>query len=143
MKKGIVEMADLVVVNKADGALLNLANHAKVEYMHALQLLRHKNPRWTPLVQTCSSVEPDGSMAKVWQSVCTYRTTLTESGDLHANRQHQRRQLMWTNLNEELLAALRDDTAIGMGGWMAVVVGCWCGRCCCCGGGGGDDGGGR
>ena len=50
MKKGIVEMADLVLVNKADGELKTIANHAKVEYMHALQLLRHRSPTWTPMV---------------------------------------------------------------------------------------------
>lgn len=50
MKKGIVEMADLVLVNKADGELKSIANHAKVEYMHALQLLRHRSPTWTPMV---------------------------------------------------------------------------------------------
>ena len=46
-------MADLIIVNKADGALKTLANHAKVEYMHALQLLRHKTPTWTPTVCKC------------------------------------------------------------------------------------------
>lgn len=69
-------MADLVIVNKADGELKTLANHAKVEYMHALQLLRHKSPSWTPLVQTCSSIAQDGSMEVVAAAMNKYKDAM-------------------------------------------------------------------
>lgn len=65
MKKGIVELIDLVIVNKADGPLISNARHTKLEYMHALQLnTRRKSPTdWKPLVKLCSSVS-DSSVAQ-------------------------------------------------------------------------------
>jgi putative protein kinase ArgK-like GTPase of G3E family len=65
MKKGIVELADLVVVNKADGELAKKARHTKVEYMHALQLLRPKYTFWDTKVLTCSSLpQPNAPLPK-------------------------------------------------------------------------------
>lgn len=50
MKKGIVEMADMICINKADGSLKQLAAMSKMEYTHAIQYFRHKSENWTPVV---------------------------------------------------------------------------------------------
>jgi LAO/AO transport system kinase len=113
MKKGIVEMADLVIVNKADGSLKTLANHAKVEYMHALQLLRHKSPNWTPMVQTCSSIEKDGSLDVIMSAINQYKDTMVASGELFEQRKTQRRKWMWDQLHEELIDVLRQEPSVG------------------------------
>jgi hypothetical protein len=85
MKKGIVEIADLVVVNKADAALLPVARDTKVEYMHALQVNAHSYPRgtsWTPTVRLCSAVESAGSeganthLKPIWSDVLKFRTAM-------------------------------------------------------------------
>jgi len=73
IKKGIVELADLVVVNKADGELLSTARHTKIEYMHALHLLPHSIGKWRPQVLMCSSIDADqSSLIKLWDTICDF-----------------------------------------------------------------------
>lgn len=75
MKKGIVELADLVVVNKADGALAQTARHTQAEYLHAFQLARQKHAGWSPKVLLCSSatetggINRTGGVHRIWETI--------------------------------------------------------------------------
>ena len=76
IKKGIVELADLIVVNKADGALVDAARHAVAEYRHALALLRSPSKDWKVPVLTCSAATRIG-VPEVWDTIGKYRATLS------------------------------------------------------------------
>src|SRR5262249_19708470 len=79
IKRGIVELADLILVNKADGALKDLAQRTAAEYQHALRLLRPATPGWTPEVHVCSALEGRG-IAEAWAAVGRFRAALGEVG---------------------------------------------------------------
>ena len=85
IKRGIVELADLVVINKADGELLAAARRAQADYRAALQLLRPPTPGWTPEVLACSALHEDG-IDEIWQAVRRHRQALEDSGELAAKR---------------------------------------------------------
>ncbi len=92
IKKGIVEMADLIVINKSDGHLERAAKEAQSEYTSALKLLRHGS--WKPPVLRCSSHSKFG-IPDVINTINHYTTTMTSNGELEAKRRHQRKQWMW------------------------------------------------
>jgi LAO/AO transport system kinase len=105
-KKGIMEIADIMVVNKADGELEAAAGRAAAEYQSALQLLRPTSPNWHPPVLQCSALT-GRSIAEVWRTVGRFRDTLGASGEIEAKRAAQARAWMWSEVNETLAAALR------------------------------------
>ncbi len=111
LKKGIVELADLVVVNKADGELKAAAERAAAEYQGALNLLRPASRNWRPPVLRCSALAGSG-IAEVWQAVGGFRAALTASGELAAKRAGQARAWMWGEVKESLLAALRANPEV-------------------------------
>lgn len=100
MKKGIVELTDIAVINKADGELLDAAKRAQAEYQSALRLLRPAAAKWTPPVLTASALEKRG-MAEVWQAVENYRRALGATG-LAEKRRQQAQQWLWQELEEAL-----------------------------------------
>jgi LAO/AO transport system kinase len=106
IKKGIMEIADLLVVNKADGDLKTAAKRTATEYGAALRLLRPASPNWTPLVIQCSALMGSG-IAGVWETVGSYREKLGASGEIAARRAEQARAWMWNEVHESLVSALR------------------------------------
>jgi LAO/AO transport system kinase len=122
-KRGIIELADLFVVTKADGDLLDAATNATAAYQGALQFLRPANPRWRPLVLSCSAVTGTG-VPEVWAAVIRYRETLTAAGDLAAKRAAQARAWMWSEVSETVLVRLRahPDVAEQLTGLEAAVM---------------------
>jgi len=110
LKKGIVEIADLLIVNKADGDMIKLAGRTVADYQSALHLLRPKGRGWSPTVLACSARERTGIEA-VWDAVGGYRAAVGEAG-LAARRAEQARAWMWNEINERLLAAFRDDPEV-------------------------------
>ncbi len=108
MKKGIVEIADIVVVNKADGDLLDAARHAAADYRNAVQMIRQSSPNWRVPVMTCSALTGAG-VGEVWERIEAYRTVMTESGDFAARRADQAGTWMWTEIEESLLAILKAE----------------------------------
>jgi GTPase len=110
IKRGIVELADLVLINKADGELAAAAGRAKADYEAALRLLRSPTPDWTPEVLTCSALEGTGIDA-VWEAVCRHRATLEATGELAAKRQRQTRSWLRAEVQAGLLDALAADPA--------------------------------
>jgi LAO/AO transport system kinase len=111
IKKGIVELADLIVVNKADGALVNAARHAVAEYRHALALLRSPSKDWKVPVLTCSAATRMG-IPEIWETIGHYRATLSASGALDTRRAEQARAWMWSEIAETLTDAFRHHPAV-------------------------------
>jgi LAO/AO transport system kinase len=106
IKRGIVELADLVVVNKADGELVAAANRAASDYRRALHLLRPASPHWSVPVLLCSALTGAG-VPEVWKTVERYREALGASGEIAARRAGQGRAAMWSEVGERLMADLR------------------------------------
>lgn len=88
IKKGVLEVAEAIVINKADGDNIERADLARKEYEAALHLLMQFSPNWQVPVLTCSALNENG-IEKVWQTVLDHRTTLTESGEFDAKRRAQ------------------------------------------------------
>jgi LAO/AO transport system kinase len=88
IKKGIVEMADALVVTKADGDNIAHATEAQSEYQHALHLLPAGKSGWTPKVLTCSATENRG-IEEVWKMINAFKKQTSESGFFEKNRQRQ------------------------------------------------------
>jgi LAO/AO transport system kinase len=109
IKKGILELADALAINKADGDNVDRAKRAAAEYRNALRLFRH-TADWEPLVVTVSALEGRG-MDDVWRIVEEHRTRLTASGVLARKRQDQQRTWLWSMIEDGLRAQFlaRDD----------------------------------
>ena len=77
IKKGILEIADMIAVNKADGEMKNAANRAVMEYQHALDILNPKSANWKPRSLSCSAYTGDGLVA-IWGTICGYKRLLKD-----------------------------------------------------------------
>jgi LAO/AO transport system kinase len=99
LKKGLVELADMIAVNKADGDNLARAKGAAADYRAALHILTPRSPNWTPPVMTYSALTGDG-IAELWAQVIAHREKLTATGELAARRRAQQVKWMWTMLDE-------------------------------------------
>lgn len=108
IKRGIVELSDIILVNKADGELEAVAHRAASEYAHALGLLRQRSAHWTVPVGACSAIEGTG-VAEAWERIGEYRTALEANGEIAARRAEQARSWMWAETAESLLSRLRED----------------------------------
>jgi LAO/AO transport system kinase len=106
IKRGIMELADLVVVNKADGDLAAAATRTQADYANALHLMRPKWADWSARALACSSLEDDDVDA-VWAAVEEFRATLTASGALERARASQAVAWMWSEVQDDLTDALR------------------------------------
>jgi len=102
IKKGIVELADAVVVNKADGDLKPAAERAAAEYYAALGLLRAANRDWRPPVLKCSALLGEGIEA-VWETVLKHRQVMEASGARAAKRAAQAGAWMWAEIADGLM----------------------------------------
>jgi LAO/AO transport system kinase len=111
LKKGVVELADMIVVNKADGDNLMRAKLAAAQYGAALHILSPRSPNWSPPVIVCSALHNDG-IESLWSHVLDHRERLTASGELAARRGEQQVKWMWTMLEERLFEPLRTDRTI-------------------------------
>lgn len=111
IKRGIVELADLVVVNKADGELAAAARSAASDYASALHLLRPKQAGWEPRVVMASALLGTG-VPDVWSAIEEFRAALSASGELDHRRAEQARDWMWAEVSDSLLDTLRDDAGV-------------------------------
>lgn len=112
IKRGIMELADLILINKADDDMQKLAGRSAAEYRNALRLLHPRSADWKVEVQTCSARDSVG-IAEAWQTVLRHNEMLKKSGQLHNRRAVQALDWMWSEVNESLLAALRNDPEVG------------------------------
>ena len=111
IKRGIMELADLVLVNKADGEQTNSANQTMADYRSALHFMKSRFASWQPQVLACSSLKNSG-IAEVWQEVESFRSTTTASGELQQHRAQQARSWMWSETAEALVADLKNHPAV-------------------------------
>jgi LAO/AO transport system kinase len=105
IKRGVIELADLIVVNKADGDLKAAARRSAADYQHALRMLRSPTAGWTPEVMTCSAVTGEG-VAGIWDTVGRFLQAVGEKG-VARRRAEQARSWMWNEVGETLLVELR------------------------------------
>jgi LAO/AO transport system kinase len=111
IKKGVLELADALVVNKGDGDQAAAAERARVQHDQALSLLRPASPNWSPPVLVTSALLGSG-ISEVWQTVLAHRSTLEASGELQARRRDQARAWMWSLVEEGLLQSFRSHAAV-------------------------------
>ena len=105
IKRGVIELADLIVVNKADGDLKATAKRSASDYQHALRMLRSPTVGWTPEVTTSSAQTGEG-VAEIWHVVERFNAAVGEKG-IARRRAEQARAWMWNEVGETLLAELR------------------------------------
>jgi len=111
LKKGIVELADMIAVNKADGDNIERARLAAAEYRAALNILTPHSPTWSPPVVTYSALTGNG-IPELWARVVAHKDKMTASGELSQRRREQQVKWMWSMLEERLTARLRGDPAV-------------------------------
>jgi LAO/AO transport system kinase len=111
LKKGVIELADMVAVNKADGDNIKLATQAAAEYHAALHILNPRSPNWTPPVVTCSALTGAG-IAELWAQVLKHREQMTVSGEFAERRRSQQLRWMWTLVEQRVRARLHANAAI-------------------------------
>jgi LAO/AO transport system kinase len=111
LKRGIVELADLVLVNKSDGALIDAARHTAADYANALSLLRPNLPEWQAPVRAVSALEGTG-IAAVWDDIARFRAALEHSGLWSVRRAAQAKAALWSEIGDSLLDRFRAAPAI-------------------------------
>ena len=109
VKKGIMEVADMIVVNKADGNLKDLARHAVVDYSHAVQLARRKRSSWLPPVKKCSSTTGD-DIKMVWEQITKFKNEMRP--DIDQKRREQSISWMWTDFNDQIIRKARESSVV-------------------------------
>lgn len=111
IKKGIVELADVLVVNKADGDLERAADRAKGSYQNALQLLYPSNSKWIPPVLKVSSLESHG-IPEVWETLQDFQHVMVDEDLFEKRRMSQARDWMWSEVGDNLMEALRAHPSV-------------------------------
>lgn len=111
IKRGIMEMADAIVINKADGDNIKKANLAKVEFNRALHLFPAKNSGWNPTVTTCSSLTKEG-IDKVWETISSYLELTNSNHYFDKKRQEQNQYWMMETIEEQLKNDFYNDPSI-------------------------------
>ena len=111
IKKGLVELADMIAINKADGDNIKRANFAAADYRSALHILSPRSEHWHPPVLTYSALTGQG-IAELWQKVLDHRTAMSASGEFAERRRQQQVKWMWTLLEQRMMARLRSDSVI-------------------------------
>ena len=111
IKRGIMEMADMMVITKADGENITKAELAKAQYSGALHLFPLPESGWRPQVYTCSSLEGTG-LEEVWQGVESYLQHIEQNGYFMANRNRQNKYWMYETINETLKSSFYNNPEI-------------------------------
>jgi LAO/AO transport system kinase len=107
LKKGLVELADMIAITKADADSVPRANAAAAEYRAALHILTPRVAGWRPPVVTCSALTGDG-IADLWDKILDHERRLSATGALQARRREQQVRWMWTMLEDRLRARLAE-----------------------------------
>jgi LAO/AO transport system kinase len=111
IKRGIMEMADIVAINKADGNNHDKAELARLHYQNSLHLFPTKESAWEPRVMTCSAFEKTG-ITEIWQTIRSYMELTTENGFFMQNRNLQSKYWMMETINEHLRSRFYHDPGI-------------------------------
>jgi len=108
IKRGIMEMADAIVINKADGTNIRKARRAQAEFANAMHLFPPAPSGWTPRVETCSSLYHQG-IREIWDMAAEYRAFVSGNGYLKAKRQEQSRYWLYETLREGIYDQVFSD----------------------------------
>ena len=108
VKRGVMELADLLIVNKADGDLAAAAERTASDYAHALRLMHSLHADWQPGVVKCSALKGEG-MAAVWDKVQAFRKATTKTGEFDTRRREQAKDWLWQEVSDGLLDRLKSD----------------------------------
>jgi len=111
IKKGILEHADIIAVNKADGERVELAKASVADHAAALHYARAESEHWTPCVLAVSAQTGEG-LDELWDLAQEHRRSLSEVGVLEEKRRAQRARWMWNALEERLMDAFRDHPEV-------------------------------
>ncbi len=111
IKKGIIELADMIAINKADGDNHTRAARAANDYQNAIAIFTPKGAPWLPPVVTMSGLENTG-LNVVWDKVCEHRAIMTQNGQFAARRQRQAVEWMRDMLGDRLMAALKTNPQV-------------------------------
>ncbi|XP_074946554.1 methylmalonic aciduria type A protein, mitochondrial isoform X2 [Phalacrocorax aristotelis] len=111
IKRGIIEMADLVAINKADGDLVVPARRIQAEYVSAMKLLRKRSKVWRPKVMRISAKTGEG-ISDMWDKMTEFRDLMLTSGELIAKRRKQQKVWMWNLIQENMLEHFRSHLAV-------------------------------
>lgn len=102
IKRGIMELADLVIINKADGDFENAAKHAASDVTNALHLMRPKSENWVVKTLKTSAIHHQG-IEEVWQNICEYKKIMQESGEFNTKRSEQNVDTIWKELDQFIM----------------------------------------
>lgn len=111
IKRGIMELADLVVVNKADGDLAPAAGRTRADYAAAVHLLRPKWKAWATEVLACSAINGRG-VPEVWTAIERFTESIRASGELDEARAQQATAWLWSEIGDTLLERFRADPSV-------------------------------
>jgi len=113
IKKGVLEMADAIAINKADGDNIQRAEFARKQYATALHYLVPSSPAWSVKVLTCSSLDPENKgIQDIWQTVLDHREKFTRSGLLEKKRRRQALDWMWALVEEGLKDRFKKNRSV-------------------------------
>ena len=108
IKKGIVELADIILVNKADGDMKDIAEISAQDYRNALHLLRPVSPNWQVPVKSCSAITGH-AIDEIWQLILKFKKISEASGEISQRRAKQNKSWLWTEITELINIKLQQD----------------------------------
>ncbi len=111
IKKGVLELADGIAINKADGDNINAVERAKTDLELAMHLISHETPYWTTPVMACSSIE-GGSTKNIWEMVLDHQKKFLSSGEFDMRRKKQSLDWMWTLVEDGLKQRFKNNKII-------------------------------
>lgn len=111
IKRGVLEIADMIAVNKFDGDNRARATRAASDYASAMHIMMPKSRHWTPPVVTCSALENTG-LDDLWAKILDHRARLSKAGEIAERRREQMLRWMWAMVEYRLLSALKNDPAV-------------------------------
>jgi LAO/AO transport system kinase len=111
LKKGVIELADMIAINKADGDNAARAKAAAAEYRAALHILSPRSPTWSPPVATYSALTGVG-IAELWAAVMDHRRRMRDAGELGARRREQQVKWMWAMLEDCVFSRIKSDPGL-------------------------------
>ena len=106
-----MELADIIIVTKADGELRDLARHTQSDYRAAMDLIRAQDKAPRPKVLSCSAVEESG-LEEIWRAIEGHNQALVDSGELAHKRKSQAVSWMWREVEERMMGALRAEPGV-------------------------------
>jgi LAO/AO transport system kinase len=111
IKKGVLEIADMIAITKADGDNARRAEITAKDYQHALRIITPNSPTWIPPVVTISAMENKG-LSALWEKIVLHKKLLGQSGEREAKRREQQVRWMWALVEDRMMTRLKAHPAV-------------------------------